>query len=133
MLTNTPIAFTGNTTHVVTTIDDCLFQARQLMSTLSRLAQQKYPLSVRKGSVLRIDRKEVETMAETATSRIVKAGSKTYFFDVKQTKEGKPYLVITESRFQGDEKTRQRVRLTVFPEQVKEFVQALTEIAAKVV
>jgi hypothetical protein len=72
-------------------------------------------------------------MAETSTSKVIKAGSKTYFFDVKQTKDGKPYLVITESRFQGEGKSRERDSLTVFPEQVHEFVQIVTEMAEKLV
>lgn len=62
---------------------------------------------------------------------MIKAGSKTYFFDVKTTKEGKAYLVITESRFQGEGKTRQRVSLTVFPEQAKAFAHKVTEMAEK--
>lgn len=33
---------------------------------------------------------------QTHTSRIIK-GKRTYFFDVKQTKTGEKYLVITES------------------------------------
>jgi hypothetical protein len=67
-------------------------------------------------------------MVETPSSKVVKAGSRTYFLDVKQTKEGKPYLVITESRFQGESKTRERVSLTVFPEQAVEFVTSLREV-----
>jgi len=50
-------------------------------------------------------------------------------FDVKETKGGKPYLVITESRFKGEGSERQRSSIVVFPEQVKEFTSALMEIA----
>ena len=71
------------------TIDDCRDLSRELAAWLTALSEQKYPLGVRKGSVLRTARKGVKEMEETTTSKVVKAGSKTYFFDVKQTKEGK--------------------------------------------
>jgi hypothetical protein len=67
-----------------------------------------------------------ESMSEH-TSRIVKAGAKTYFLDVKETKEGKPFLVITESRFKGEGKERERSSIAIFPEYANEFLQALQE------
>ena len=38
-------------------------------------------------------------------SKAVKAGKRTYFFDVKETKHGEKYLTITESKrkFNGDD------------------------------
>jgi hypothetical protein len=47
-----------------------------------------------------------EHMADQNDSRTVKAGSKTHFFDLKETKEGQPYLTITESRFMGEGQDR---------------------------
>ncbi len=127
MLTSPQVTIAGSKTSSFTTIDDCLKQARQLLSTLGSLAQQKHPLSVRKGSVLRTEGKGVERMTETQTSKVIKAGSRTYFFDVKQTKEGKPYLMITESRFHGEGKARERISLTVFPEQAQAFMGGVRE------
>ena len=63
-------------------------------------------------------------------SKTVKAGSTTYFFDIKETKGGKPYLVITESRFKGEGSERQRSSIVVFPEQISEFTSALKEIVS---
>ena len=40
-------------------------------------------------------------MPINTANKTVKAGSTTYFFDIKETKGGKLYLVITESRFKG--------------------------------
>jgi hypothetical protein len=68
-------------------------------------------------------------MPESNSSKTIKAGSTTYFFDIKETKGGKPYLLITESRLKGEGCERQRSSIVVFPEQVKEFTSALTEIA----
>ena len=70
-------------------------------------------------------------MVDATASTIVKAGSTTYFFDVKATKDGKPFLVITESRFKGEGSERQRSSIVVFPEQIKEFTSALQEIASE--
>ena len=50
-------------------------------------------------------------MTEQTSNKIVKAGAKTYFFDLKRTKEGKPFLVITESQFKGENQERERAVL----------------------
>ena len=70
-------------------------------------------------------------MLENNPNRTVKAGSTTYFFDIKETKGGKPYLVITESRFKGEGSARQRSSIVVFPEQIKEFISALQEMVSE--
>ena len=71
-------------------------------------------------------------MVDSTSNRTVKAGSTTYFFDVKETKSGKPYLVITESRFKGEGSERQRSSVVVFPEQIKEFSTAIQEMAREI-
>ena len=70
-------------------------------------------------------------MVDATASKIVKAGATTYFFDVKSTKDGKPFLVITESRFKGEGRERERSSIVIFPEQIKEFASALQEISHK--
>ena len=110
-----------------TTIDDLIQMAKELFTGLSKLGEYKYPLDVRKGVALK-ERKEVENMAYQDDSKTVKAGSKTYFFDIKETKEGKPYLVITESRFKGEGKDRERVSIVVFPEHAQEFLETIQEM-----
>jgi hypothetical protein len=67
-------------------------------------------------------------MPENNASKTVKAGSTTYFFDIKESKAGKPFLVITESRFKGEGSERRRSSIVVFPEQIKEFASALREL-----
>jgi hypothetical protein len=62
-----------------TTIDDAIRLASELLVRLNQLGEYKHPLDVRRG------RKEVVTMVERQeNSKIVKAGSKTYFFDIKE-------------------------------------------------
>ena len=70
-------------------------------------------------------------MADQNNSKIVKAGGKTYFFDLKQTKEGKSYLIITESRFLGEDKERERVSIMVFPDHAQDFLAATQEMVMK--
>ena len=61
-------------------------------------------------------------------SEKVQGGSRTYFFDVQRTREGKPFLTITESRYMGKDKERERNTITVFPEQIDEFSKSLYKI-----
>ena len=72
-----------------------------------------------------------EHMADQNDSKTVKAGSKTYFFDLKETKEGQPYLTITESRFMGEGKDRERSSIVVFPDHAQDFLQATQEMVKK--
>ena len=110
------------------TIDDLVVRADELATGLRVLSEYKHPLEIRRG-VKR--RGEVSEMADDGDSRTVKAGAKTYFLDVKKTKEDKPYLVITESRFKGEGKKRVRVSISIFPEQAEEFAGAVSEMTAK--
>ena len=61
-------------------------------------------------------------------SKTVKAGAKTYFFDLKETKEGKPYLVVTESWFKGEGQERERTTMALFPEYALGFLEALQDM-----
>ena len=74
---------------------------------------------------------EVGAMAEHEDSITVKAGSKTYFFDLKQTRDNKPYLLITESRFKGEGEERERISISIFPETAEAFGQAVTGMMAR--
>jgi len=110
------------------TIDSALEKAQELALILTKLTEYKHPLDVRKGSVVREKQgKEVEDdMVDQNDSKVVKAGSKTYFFDMEETREGKPYLKIAESRFKGEGKERERSTIIVFPENAQEFADAVS-------
>ena len=107
------------------TIDDAIDLANKLLEDLTRLGEYRYPLSVRKGvsNITPEEKKESET---------VKAGARTYFFDIQKTKADKPYLTISESRFMGEGKDRERNTITVFPEQIEAFAKTLYRMAKKV-
>ncbi len=72
-------------------------------------------------------------MEKQGISKTVKAGSLTYFFDLKETKDGKPYLVITQSRFMGEEKGRERSSIVLFREYTQEFLDALKSLLNKLI
>ena len=107
------------------TIDDAIQMARRLEKCLTKLAGYKYPLDVRRG----VRKMTIENEKESLT---VKAGSRTYFFDVQKTREGKPYLTITESRYMGKDQERERNTITIFPEQMEQFSQTLVQLAGQV-
>lgn len=110
------------------TIDDLRQLAEELVSGLKQLSKHKYPLDVRRGVT---QGKEVSSMERENDGRQIKAGSRTYFFDIKETKEGKSYLVITESHFKGEGSQRERNRITVFPENLEEFGRVVSEMITK--
>jgi Protein of unknown function (DUF3276) len=58
----------------------------------------------------------------------IRAGGKTYFLDLKKTKQESSYLQIAESR---KDKNNQFLRssINVFPEAIDEFLEALNRLA----
>ncbi|MCB0167500.1 MAG: DUF3276 family protein [Anaerolineae bacterium] len=70
-------------------------------------------------------------MTNQTESKTVKSGARTYFFDLKQTQEGKSLLVITETRFKGEGQERERASIVVFPEQAQEFLATVQEMVGK--
>ena len=54
-------------------------------------------------------------------------GRRTFFFDVKNAKNDKPFLKITSSSIKGEEKTRSY--MTVFASEVQDFHKAMEEAA----
>lgn len=62
----------------------------------------------------------------------VRAGSRTYFFDLKETKDKKPFLVITESRFKGEGKDHERTSMVIFQEHMQEFSNAVSTVATQI-
>jgi len=63
-------------------------------------------------------------------SQNLKTKSKTYFFDVKAAKNGNKYLSITESRIKDGQKFRSTI--TVFPDNLQAFSEAVAQMQAKV-
>lgn len=66
---------------------------------------------------------------EKIYSQRVKAGKRTYFFDVKSTRANDYYLTITESRRQpqGDGFTYEKHKMFVYKEDFNKFVAALEQ------
>jgi len=59
------------------------------------------------------------------------AGSRTYFFDVKESQDGSRYLVVSESR-QNKVGVYEHHRVMVFEEHIEEFQLAMTQAIANV-
>ena len=69
----------------------------------------------------------VGTVQENIFSRRIRAGKRTYFFDVKATKSAKDsYVIITESRRVSEEKYEKH-KLFLYKEDFRKFADALTE------
>lgn len=65
---------------------------------------------------------------EEIYSTKVKAGKRTYFFDVKSTRSNDYYLTITESkkRFKDDGFTYEKHKIFLYKEDFNKFLEALT-------
>ncbi|NVJ87066.1 MAG: DUF3276 family protein [Algoriphagus sp.] len=62
-------------------------------------------------------------------SKKVKAGKRTYFFDIKSTRGNDYYLTITESKrkAQGDSFSYEKHKIFLYKEDFFKFVEALNE------
>lgn len=69
----------------------------------------------------------MNTSNKPLKSSMVRAGKRTFFFDVKVTSDRKKYLKITESTFQGEGKERKYSSFFVFPENAQDFQDKLNE------
>jgi hypothetical protein len=106
------------------TIDDMLDLARKLVDGLNQLGERKDPLEIRRGVRNMVERAETK-------SEMLKAAGKTFFFDVKETREKKPYLVITESRLKGEGEKPERSSIMIFQENLGEFAEVVAKMAKK--
>jgi len=70
--------------------------------------------------------------AATMYSTMVRAGKTTYYVDVKEAKNGRKYIAISENRIDDGEK-KQRSTVRVFGESIEQFRQAIDEAAASVI
>ena len=107
------------------TIDDMIELARRLAEGLVKLGAIKHPLGIRRG---------VNSMVERANKgEMLKAVGKTYFFDIKETREGKPYLIITESRVKGEGEKPERSSILIFQDNIQEFADLVNQMAKKII
>lgn len=70
------------------------------------------------------------TPSKELFSKCVKAGSRFYYIDAKQDSSGNYYMVVSESRANGQTGNRERQRVFVYQEDLEKFVAALSEVAA---
>ena len=61
-------------------------------------------------------------------SCMVRSGRTTYFIDLKEAKNGKKYLAISENRLDSDDR-KERATIRVFAESIEQFRQAISEAA----
>ena len=66
---------------------------------------------------------------KTIVSERVQGGSKTYYLDIKLTKNDRKYLVINEARHGADGKLEYS-RVTVWEENIQPLIDGLKKVAA---
>src|SRR6266511_2425072 len=120
MLKNKVFDLAHNNRSQFPTIDEAFLRVEEGYLLLRQLRDLKYPFAVRRGSP-----PQRSAMTTGATSRILRAKGRTYFFDIKKTNEGTTYLVITERRFRGNDQPAYQARIAVFPEDAEAFFEIL--------
>ncbi|HLW29889.1 MAG TPA: DUF3276 family protein [Brumimicrobium sp.] len=67
-------------------------------------------------------------------SKVVRAGKRTYFFDVKATRNNDLYLTVTESKksFDNGKATFQKHKIFIYKEDFEKFSEALGETIDKI-
>lgn len=73
-----------------------------------------------------------EREKEEVFSQAVKAGKRTYFFDVKETKQGERYITITESKRKFDNEdgtfSYEKHKIFLYKEDYSKFQNALERV-----
>lgn len=70
----------------------------------------------------------MQEFAPALFSTRVSAGRRTYFFDVKSAKNAKPFLKITQSEINGEEK--KKAYLNIFDSEITNVASALGEVVS---
>lgn len=78
------------------------------------------------------ERKGVINLEDKGDYLLLKAGQRTYFFNIRKTKKGENFLIITESIYKGEGQERERKSLMVFRDQVEKFAGLTAKAAEKV-
>ena len=82
------------------------------------------------------DNKDTENYRNEIYSKSVRAGKRTYFFDVKSTRSGDHYLTITESKKKFDQDGNfhfEKHKIFLYKEDFDKFKDGLSEVVEKVV
>ena len=73
----------------------------------------------------------MQTIQEEIHSKVLRAGRRTYFFDVRETKASDYYLTITESKkFSNDDGTffYKKHKIYLYKEDFSDFKEMLSEV-----
>lgn len=75
---------------------------------------------------------EYANSKEEVFTKIVRAGKRTYFFDVKETKGGERYITITESKRHYDDGqdkfTYEKHKVFLYKEDFEKFAKGLDQV-----
>lgn len=70
---------------------------------------------------------------KSVLERCLQAGSRTYYFDIKQTKANDYFLIISERRKSSNGKLLKKQRLFLYKEHFDGFVEVLQEIISYII
>ncbi|MES2589559.1 MAG: DUF3276 family protein [Bacteroidota bacterium] len=80
------------------------------------------------------DRQRERDRSDEVFTKVIKAGKRTYFFDVKSTKGNDLYLTITESKktFENGVESFQKHKIFLYKEDFEKFKDGFDEVLSKI-
>jgi hypothetical protein len=69
---------------------------------------------------------QIEKKHQNIFSRQVRAGKRTYYFDVKATKSGDDFFVIISESRRLDDQKKEKQKIFLYKEDFSKFIDALT-------
>lgn len=89
-------------------------------------------LFISKQEIMEYDKKRERT--DDIYTKVIKAGKRTYFFDIKSTKGNDLYLTITESKksFEDGKEQYQKHKIFLYKEDFEKFKEGFEDVISKI-
>lgn len=89
-------------------------------------------LFISKQEIMEYDKKRERT--DDIYTKVIKAGKRTYFFDIKSTKGNDLYLTITESKksFEDGKEQFQKHKIFLYKEDFEKFKEGFEDVISKI-
>ncbi|GMT50022.1 MAG: hypothetical protein IEMM0008_1561 [bacterium] len=101
---------------------------KYVVKTINKLVNQIKPMNGDRLSGDEGGRMQYDGEKREVFSSRVRAGSRTYYLDIKVNSKNDNYLVISESKRVGEDNEKQRHRIMVFEEDIEKFSHSFFEI-----
>ncbi len=75
----------------------------------------------------------MDTKTDNGSGNVLKCGKRTYFFDVREARNGSTYMRITESQFVKEGEERRRNSFILFKDDLAGFIEKIQNLGKDLV